>query len=157
MPKQKKSWSDAFVTVVATGCGAGSVPFVPGTAASAAVLAAYMLLLPGPVARLVIPTVFLALGLVSGGRAEKLLGTKDDKRIVIDEFCGMAIGLANVGDDYVLMLIGFLLFRILDTLKVFPAGGLQRLRGSAGIMIDDVIAGAYTSLILLAISYLNSF
>ena len=43
--------------------------------------------------------------------------------------------------DYKLVIIGFVLFRLLDTLKPYPAGTLQRLKGSAGIMGDDIIAG----------------
>jgi len=53
--------------------------------------------------------------------------------------------------------LGFLIFRILDMLKPFPAGRLQHLRGSVGVMADDLIAGIYTNIVLLVILKLAVF
>ena len=44
--------------------------------------------------------------------------------------------------------LAFFLFRITDTLKPYPAYKLQHLRGSLGIMIDDLVAAFYTNIIL---------
>lgn len=157
MAASKQSLGDSLVKVIATGLGTGLVPFIPGTAASAAIALIYLLVAPETQVRLVITAVLLFLGFATSGRAERLLGTKDDKRIVIDEFAGMAIGLMAVDNDQALLLMGFLVFRVLDTLKVFPSGRLQGLRGAAGVMADDIIAGIYTYLILSILSFLISF
>jgi phosphatidylglycerophosphatase A len=48
------------------------------------------------------------------------------------------------------LLAGFALFRVFDVVKPYPAGVLQRLAGGVGVMIDDVVAGLYALLVLLA-------
>jgi len=45
-----------------------------------------------------------------------------------------------------------LFFRILDSLKPFPAGCLQEIKGSIGVMADDLAAGAYTNIMLQLIA-----
>jgi len=89
--------------------------------------------------------------------SEKLMRKKDPPCVVIDEVCGMLLGLLFVPYDIKLVIIAFLIFRILDTLKPFPVGRLERLKGSLGIMTDDLVAGLYTNIILQAVVILTSF
>jgi phosphatidylglycerophosphatase A len=49
-----------------------------------------------------------------------------------------------------LLLTAFLLFRLFDVVKPFPANRAQDLPGGLGVMADDLIAGAYVLGILLA-------
>jgi phosphatidylglycerophosphatase A len=49
-----------------------------------------------------------------------------------------------------MLLASFLLFRLLDVLKPFPARQLESLPGASGIMADDLAAGAYANLLLQA-------
>jgi phosphatidylglycerophosphatase A len=49
------------------------------------------------------------------------------------------------------LVVGFLLFRVFDVVKPFPAGVSQRLPGGLGVMIDDVIAGLYVLVVLLVL------
>ncbi len=51
----------------------------------------------------------------------------------------------------------FLLFRILDTLKPFPSGCLEKLKGGIGIMADDIVAGLYANIILQFVLRFSSF
>ncbi len=124
----------------------GYLPLIPGTFGSAAgvfvfyACPAYM--------RVWAVLALVAVGFLFAGRAAQALGAKDPACIVIDEVCGMLIGLAFVPGEPRLVIIGFLLFRILDTLKPYPASVLQHLKGSAGIMLDDVVAGVYTNVLL---------
>ena len=90
----------------------------------------------------------LALGFLFSGKAEKIFNKKDCRYIVIDEVAGIFISLLFVPYSLKVALIGFFLFRIFDALKPFPAAKLQDLTGSAGIMLDDVIAGIYTNIVL---------
>lgn len=85
------------------------------------------------------------------------MGEKDPGCIVIDEVCGMLLSLAFLPPDPGLVIFAFLVFRIMDTLKPYPAGVLQRLKGSVGIMSDDIVAGFYTNIILQLILKLASF
>jgi phosphatidylglycerophosphatase A len=64
--------------------------------------------------------------------------------VVIDEVVGQMVTLLAWPDaSWKLLLAGFVLFRILDVIKPFPAGRAENAPGGWGIMLDDVIAGAY--------------
>jgi phosphatidylglycerophosphatase A len=128
--------------------GLGYLPVMPGTFGSLAGLAVF-LLVRGDV-RWLAPALAVTLfaGFLLTGRAERLFGKKDSSHIVLDEVAGMLLSLLFIPPDLALALIGFLMFRIFDTLKPFPAGRLQYLKGSAGIMLDDVIAGLYANLVM---------
>jgi phosphatidylglycerophosphatase A len=39
--------------------------------------------------------------------------------------------------------VGFILFRVYDVVKPYPAARLENLHGGPGIMLDDVVAGIY--------------
>lgn len=126
----------------------GYLPAAPGTWGSLAGLAVAIASRNDPVTLGFALAVSLALGFAFSGRAEKVFGRKDSSHIVIDEVAGMLITLLFIPYDLKLVLIGFLMFRIFDTVKPFPANKLQELKGSTGVMIDDIIAGIYANLVL---------
>ncbi|MGE5308151.1 MAG: phosphatidylglycerophosphatase A [Deltaproteobacteria bacterium] len=129
----------------------GYIPLVPGTWGSAAGLAVWYCIRQDLRLVLLALAVSLALGFALGTAAEKAMGKKDPGPVVIDEFAGMFISLLfvpHINSDLKLILIGFLMFRIFDTFKPFPAQRLQSIHGGAGIMLDDVFAGLYTNLVL---------
>jgi phosphatidylglycerophosphatase A len=97
------------------------------------------------------------LGFLVSSLAEKIFSKKDAPYIVIDEMAGMLLSFLFLPFSPKLILIGFLLFRILDTLKPYPAARIQELKGSLGIMGDDFIAGLYTNFILQLILRFTSF
>jgi phosphatidylglycerophosphatase A len=76
------------------------------------------------------------------------MNRKDARCIVIDEVCGILVALMFIPADIKIVVIAFLLFRLLDALKPYPAGCLERLDGGMGIMCDDLVAGLYTNIIL---------
>ena len=96
---------------------------------------------------------FLSSVLVAGtwaaGRAERLIGGKDPGAIVIDEVAGMTIAVLLVPRTLGALAVAFLLFRVFDVVKPFPARPSQRITGGVGVMIDDVIAGLYALGVLL--------
>ena len=91
-----------------------------------------------------------AAGTWAAGRAERVLGAKDPGQIVIDEVAGMTLTVLVAGTGAAAVVVGFLLFRLFDVVKPFPAGASQRLRGGLGVMTDDLIAGLY-GLVVLAV------
>jgi phosphatidylglycerophosphatase A len=99
----------------------------------------------------------MILGLLSAGKAEKIFNRKDAGCIVIDEVSGMLLALIFIPYSIKLAIIAFVLFRILDGLKPYPAGLFQNLKGSLGIMSDDIVAGLYTNIILQVALRLASF
>lgn len=126
----------------------GYLPLIPGTFASLFGLLLFYLIKDRIILQVYIAAVLVILGLVFGGRAEQALGRKDDKRIVIDEISGMLLALLFIPPDPRMMTLAFILFRILDTMKPFPAARLQNLKAGPGIMSDDIVAGLYTNIIL---------
>ncbi len=141
---------------IATACGAGYFPIAPGTAGSvvgaAAVVALGQLHLSrlGSIAVLAAATVVIcALGIWAAGEAEKFFGRTDPGAVVVDEVVGqMVTFLLLPHSNWKWLLAGFLLFRAFDVVKPFPARQAERIPRGWGIMLDDVVAGAYSLCVL---------
>ena len=86
---------------------------------------------------------------------EKLLNKKDPGCVVIDEVMGMLVALSFLPVEPRIVFLAFLMFRILDTLKPYPAGKLQDMHGAIGVMGDDLVAGIYANIVLQIILRLN--
>jgi phosphatidylglycerophosphatase A len=84
------------------------------------------------------------------GAAEKHYGTKDDGRIVADEYLTFPICMIGLPWNPWVLLVAFLSCRFFDIVKPPPANQLQRIRGGVGIVVDDVMASLYS----LAFNYL---
>ncbi len=132
--------------------GSGFFPVAPATFASLVWLAIY-LFAPGG-ARLADPVVAACTAVAAiavAHLAERYHG-RDAHCIVVDEFVGMQVTFIGMAPALVPGIVGFVLFRIFDIAKPFPAGRSQRLPGGLGVVADDVFAGAYARLALLALS-----
>jgi phosphatidylglycerophosphatase A len=129
--------------------GVGHAPIAPGTVASAITAIALWLLGLSPLALTGLLLVVLIVGTWAADEAERALGTKDPGAIVVDEVAGMTISVLTLPLTLPVLVAGFVLFRIFDVVKPFPAGASQRLGGGVGVMIDDVIAGIYALILLL--------
>jgi len=88
-------------------------------------------------------------GVAASGRVERLVGEKDPGRIVIDEVAGMILSVLVLPLTPAVLLAAFLLFRLFDVVKPFPADRAQSLPGGFGVMGDDLIAGAYVLALLV--------
>ena len=140
-------------TLVGTGFGVGHAPWVPGTFGSALGLALHAGLTlvggwPAATAGLLVVT---TLGFWSAGAAARELGRRDPGQVVVDEIAGQMLSLLFVPLTAGTALAGFFLFRLFDILKPFPCRRLERLPGGSGIMADDLMAGLYANLVLLAL------
>ncbi len=84
---------------------------------------------------------------------EKLHG-KDPSACTIDEVVGILLPLAVLGEPlnepgaWKLLLSAFFLFRFFDIAKIWPASRFERLPGGWGIVLDDLMAGVYTLIVL---------
>ena len=143
---------------IATGLGTGYSPLAPGTAGSALGLALVLAFRQIPLNPLWLGVSLAAfagllflVGVWSAGKAEKVFGCVDPGQVVIDEVAGQIITfVATPRVPWKGLLAGFILFRLFDIVKPFPARRAERFPGGWGIMIDDVMAGLY-SLIALVI------
>jgi phosphatidylglycerophosphatase A len=133
--------------LVATLGGAGLLRPGPGTWGSAIVLPCVLL---GP-----LPCLALALLLTLAGfwAAPRVLRPEEDPGwFVADEGAGMLIALAALPAATLPgVALAFLLFRLLDILKPWPVSWADAQPGAAGVMLDDVLAGAIAGLLLVAL------
>jgi phosphatidylglycerophosphatase A len=162
---------------IAQGFGAGRVPKAPGTFGSLIGLGWFALLLwPGSVWLFIIGLLgMLALAVVASGVAEKILGQKDPSIVVLDEIAAMpacfivplffetvALGHLPSPDWFFisqagwLLVPGFLAFRLFDIWKPWPVRMSQNLAGGWGVVVDDLLAAAYTNAVLFVLMVIQA-
>ena len=140
------------VQFLAFGFGSGLSPWAPGTAGTLAAVPLYWLLSGLSLTQysLVLLVAILA-GVFICERASRQLGVHDHPGIVWDEFAGFWLCMWAVPPGLASVAIGFLVFRVLDVVKPWPIGWLdKKVHGGFGIMLDDAIAGLYAAACLQA-------
>lgn len=138
-----------LATALATGLGSGYAPIAPGTAGSALGLLLFWPLQLLPAAAQITAVVALSLlGALAAGRVAASVGLEDPGIVVVDEVVGMWASLVLLPFTPAVAAAGFLLFRILDVVKPYPARDLEKLPRGWGIMADDLMAGVYANLLL---------
>ncbi len=134
--------------LVSTGLGSGLSPVAPGTAGTVVGLLIYFI--HGfEKFYVIVPAIliFFVWGTYAAGRMEKVYG-HDPSRVVIDEIVAMWISLVFLPKQLILAAIGFFIFRMLDIFKPYPASYFDKKNGGIYIMLDDVVCGVYTNVIL---------
>ena len=136
--------------LVASGLGAGWTPVVPGSAGSLLALILGIPMLAGPA--WLLPAAAL-LALLAGLWSIAACGVNGDPGwVVIDEVAGQWLAMWGLGHASPLgLMVAFAIFRLLDIAKPGPVAWAERQPGAAGIMADDLAAGALTSGILWAV------
>jgi phosphatidylglycerophosphatase A len=143
--------ADLFSTAIATAFGSGYSPIAPGTAGSAVGLLLFWPLHQLPAAAQVAAVVLLYfVGVAASTRVARGVGLEDPGIVVVDEVLGMWTSLLFLPLTPTTALAGFLLFRVLDVFKPYPARQFESLPGGWGIMSDDLMAGIYANLLLRA-------
>ena len=146
---------ERLAIAVATVGGIGYVPFAPGTFGSAAGVLLWWLLGPSPVVQAAAIAAIFAAGVWSATACERQCGRTDPGHVVIDEVVGMLITLFLVPVGWPGALAAFVLFRLADVVKPYPANRFERLHGGLGVMADDCMAGVYANLALRAFIWLS--
>ncbi len=139
---------------LATGLGAGYLPVAPGTWGSLeGVAVAWAVHLWAPHREgliLAFGAAFVAgLGVWAAARTAAASNDPDPSKVVIDEVAGQLLAYVWVPLSWVSLALGFLLFRVFDIVKPFPARQSENLPGGWGIMTDDLIAGLFSGACLL--------
>ena len=162
---QQRAGKPSVAFLVATSLGLGYGPKVPGTFGSLmGVLLAWVAMsarhtavgwsAPFAIVDLVLIVVISSAGVWAASRVARYLGSTDPQIVVVDEVAGQLVtflGLAVPGAialNWKYFLAGFILFRVFDIWKPFPARQAESLPEGWGIMADDWIAGAYAALLL---------
>ncbi len=139
---------DLAVRILASGFGSGYMPVASGTWGSAVAMALYWLLFPRGDIAAAAALIAIIIGVPVSTRAERIYGTRDDSRIVIDELAGYWVAVAFLPFKPWIALAGFILFRVFDVTKPFFIRRSQALPGGWGIVIDDVLAGLFANAVL---------
>lgn len=180
-PPKRRTAKDYFALALAT-CGVGYFPVAPGTLGSLVGVGLYVTIWSAAdqvltsralANRLTTVYVFTPLmtfmllailavtmiGIWAATRAEELQQKKDPSIVVIDEVAGQMIALLS-GPFWIQtwwsILSAFILFRLFDIWKPYPARRLEGLESGLGIMADDLVAGVYALIVnsLLISGYL---
>lgn len=140
------------VHFLAFGFGAGLSSKAPGTMGTLVAVPLISALLHLPLVAYLCCVVMLCVaGIYICGRSAAELGVHDHPGIVWDEIVGFAVTMIAVPNTWQYLLMGFLLFRFFDIVKPWPIREADhRLLGGAGIMLDDVIAGLFSCVLLHA-------
>jgi len=182
-PGAKRSPKDYLALAIAT-CGVGYLPLAPGTWGSLVGIGVYLAVRAAAmtfffdwaatgganllqvyygvlVVELVFVVVLSLVGTWAASQTEKLAGTKDPSKVVIDEVAGQFIALLPVpflvDPAWWSLILAFALFRLFDIVKPYPARRLENIKGGLGVMADDLIAGVYAAIgvmIAVCISWL---
>jgi phosphatidylglycerophosphatase A len=154
---EKVGWGHLILT---TGVFSGYAPVASGTFGTLPALPLYLGLLAlgkalnlGWIPYLIITLLLFVLGVRGADKIETATQQQDNGIIVIDEVVGYLITmllLPSDGPRWLLMLAGFLVFRLFDIVKPYPIRRLDKnpKLGGFGVMIDDVLAGVYGNLVL---------
>ncbi len=138
---------------LATAGYSGYSPIAPGTVGSAVGLLVYAALRwvqspLQPISEVLLILALFAAGAWAGTTAERYFGGIDPGPIVLDEVVGMLMTLAFISVGLSGALTGFVLFRIFDVIKPFPARRFEALHGGLGVMADDAMAAIYANVSL---------
>jgi len=145
------------VKLFASALFSGYSPVASGTVGSTVALAFYAL--PGFESPLILGAVTLIV-CIFGIKASSIMELRyghDPAEVTIDEVVGMWLSLMFLPKKIFVVLAAFFLFRFFDIIKPFPARKFDSLRGGFGIMMDDVIAGVYTNIVLHVILLIPAF
>ncbi len=144
----------ALIIFFATGIYTGYSPVASGTAGSVVGIALSWLVFAPMWSRsravcLVVFAIAFAISCWISNEAEKIFEEHDSGKIVIDEVLGMVFTMFGNPTTWPWMLAGFLLFRLFDVLKPFPARQIDsQMRNGAGVMLDDLAAAVYANIVL---------
>jgi phosphatidylglycerophosphatase A len=137
-----------FKKLFATGFYIGYLPLAPATFACGLSVLAWYFLLPYRAVYIALFVAFFFWGLIVSNDLEPLMG-RDPRPIVIDEYACFLVPLYFTPRLILPLAISFALFRFFDVLKPFPLRRLEKLPGGWGIMLDDLGAAIYTSVIVV--------
>ncbi len=138
--------------------GAGLSPMAPGTFGTlAAVPLAALSAILSPLARALLLIIITLVAIWASQVVQNLLERVDPSEVVIDEVAGFLLTMLLIPLSWGTLTVGFVLFRIFDIWKPWPAKAAERLHGGLGIVLDDLVAGLYANLSLRFILCFASF
>lgn len=124
------------------------MPVAPATFSCAISIVIWYFLLPYKAIYIMLASALFVLGIVVSNSLAKEWG-KDPHRIVVDEYASILMPLFFTPHRILPLVITFLLFRFFDIVKPPPVRNMENIKGGWGIMLDDLLAAVYTTIIIL--------
>lgn len=143
-------WSNP-IHFIACGFGAGAITVAPGTWGTLAAVPIYLALSLNLnlFDYLMVLLLYSVLAMYCIQRTDADWKTHDHPATVADEIVGFLVTMIAVPPDWFFIIVGFILFRLFDIFKPWPIGWIdRRVSGGFGVVLDDVLAGIYSWLIL---------
>ena len=139
-----------LVIIIASAGYVGYIPFASGTFGSLVGIPLFFASAPlatSPILYVTLYVIAVAIACWAAGRADHLLAEQDSSKIVIDEVVGYLAATLFLEPTWTAVWVAFLIFRVFDVIKPFPASYADReLHGGVGVVFDDVISGLYANL-----------
>lgn len=140
--------------LLGSGFYTGYIPYAPGTFGSLAALSFFFI----PCFAnfyIILPITFIVflVGIQLGNYFE-MIYSKDPKQFTLDEFVGTWITFLFIPHNLIQFIIAFIVWRILDIVKPYPANKAESLKGGLGIMMDDIVAGLYSLVIMIIFNFI---
>jgi phosphatidylglycerophosphatase A len=151
------TFKNKVILFIATGAGLGKIPFAPGTFGTlAGILFVFILKIINPGYETFCVVAFIIFAIWIADEAEKVLKQKDPGCIVIDEIAGYIVTMVGISLSISTIAAGFVIFRLFDILKPMPVKYFEKnFKGGSGIVLDDVVAGLLSSLVLRILIMFN--
>lgn len=141
--------------LIALGFGSGKAPFAPGTFGTLFAVIPVLLTVGAPYwVKGLVFIALMVLGTISSQYHGTYTGVKDASEVVIDEIAAYYMIFLFFPVNTFTLIAGFIIFRFFDITKPYPIRHFEKLEGGVGVMMDDIIAGLY-SVIVLAVVYMG--
>ncbi len=156
--KPEESLKVMIAYMLSTGLYVGKIPKIPGTAGTLVALFPILIYWNRGGEYLLLNQIFITLavffiGIWASTVIVETFKEKDPEYIVIDEIAGYMVAMIGFPTNWKVLLLAFILFRIFDIFKPPPIKQFENLPSGLGVMVDDVIAGAYTWLVMYLLVY----
>ena len=139
--------------------GIGFIPFAPGTLGSICAIFVWYLsitFLNIYFFYLILILVFLS-SFILVDIYIKFKKNEDPSEVIIDEFIGQSLPLIFLLHFNIFeVLLAFCAFRFFDIYKIYPVNKAEDMEGSKGVILDDIVAGIYSLVILMALKIILS-
>ena len=100
--------------------------------------------------------VLFILGCVVCQMAADWLEEQDPGAVVWDEVVGYCVAMAFLPATLTTVVVAFILFRLADIVKPWPISWFERrIAGGTGIMVDDLLAGVLTNIVIHGMIYVG--
>jgi|TARA_B100000035_G_scaffold310061_1_gene317229 phosphatidylglycerophosphatase A len=149
-----------MINFILTGFYIGKIKYAPGTFGTLLAIPIYLLLFQYDTLLKIIFLLILfslSLYLLQYSYAKKLFKNIDDGSIVIDEIIGFLCFMIFFDYNFYTIVLGFTLFRIFDILKPYPISLIDtKMKNPLGVLLDDIVAGVFSGVILFIIIHVFS-